>query len=1288
MSEELDKTPAILNIDSEIESRHHPIQHANVFPPIIQPPHRACTSLPLYLQAKSDLCTLVPRPGMEYVPLRTPAAEPYHYHHVTDQTKSLQELQNEVGALLEFRDLVIETFPDLKTKMASSAANSTLTGIPSTSSSLAIRREWEPGIRIRRKLIPKDTGSGSIGGGGSSSSTTIIPGVGGSNSGSISGSSNHSNHAVGHGASSGGAPVGASVPGSSGSSSSSTTTTTTTALNQQQQQQQQPQQQHTHQHHHHHHHHTHTQHGSNSSGNHHPHQQQQQQQHSSSSLIRSRSNSHSGKKEPKSGEGNNGSVIQDSGFSTETSSSKETHSAASSTSGAVQGALILSTTINRLAVETEDELWNLLDVIHRKGSRLREEVDQHLEREKHRATNLAINHPPHQHPAPHPHPHPHPQSQHPHHHHHHHPHLQQQQHAAAVPTSSAAPVVATVATARGGTGGDGTGGHSHSGGSSSSSTSSGNNITIHHSNPATTTNGASSSSSSSSAVSASTSSSNSTAKTTTTTTVIVSSAGGPMAAAAAGGVGGGTLAKSFQNQLLLAAGGAGREQPAAPAVAGGGGTATGPVDHNVQILRTERDRLLDKLSAYEAETFAGRMREAKMHDELETLTLTMRDLQEQLKVAHSQKLELNSKLHDLHLQTVNRSAPSSPESIKVRQQQQQQHHQGSAPLQSSSQHAPKPAARYHQPHYQHGAVTVASGKPSPATASPHDDPLGVGEGATAGTAAGGGLGRLDALLGSPRLPKVRSLDSKKIAAILLETNIVELQRHLLTVTVQNQVLQQRLEQATRSRLFLSEKFEKSKEDLDDLRFQLMEKSIELEGTKAQLRVIESKSASGRSAPPSAETSPEHTARGPTVAAQQPAQHQHHSGHLLQHHQLHHHHHHQQQQQQHPGVPSVAVNSQLAMRLASSQVSTPSMKAMTPVAMDDMIAQHQQHSSSTESAQDQAERDSIGGRLQQQSQHHQAPETPRRRPSKIPLPGTKGSAAPKPPSGRNFSATPTPTTPTGPTAMQRTLGGGGGSSGPSSNRSLTKSTGSLYVKSSDASSFGGGAQHQHLVTTTTTTTTTGSSWRNSSSSSSNSTSKDTPSLEKSRSSSIPIASTPKGSQQQQQHQQPLGPSPGERGMTGTRGTPTMMALPPPPIPPSAAFHGGGVVSSSPLPRPKRDTLTTKVKNCDSLSRKQSLRKDAPNASIGSGQSATFAGSPAAPAPAVRERKPSAGGSVLRHASSTSLGSGGHGADTATSQPQQQQPASGNANSSTNSSTTTSDNGKVRNSRSSFWNWLKM
>lgn len=89
------------------------------------------------------MCVLRSEPGMDILP-RSSALGQYHnphlphnihnFHHHTDQTKSLQELQNEVGALLEFRDLVIETFPDLKHKMASSGANSTITGIPTLSS--------------------------------------------------------------------------------------------------------------------------------------------------------------------------------------------------------------------------------------------------------------------------------------------------------------------------------------------------------------------------------------------------------------------------------------------------------------------------------------------------------------------------------------------------------------------------------------------------------------------------------------------------------------------------------------------------------------------------------------------------------------------------------------------------------------------------------------------------------------------------------------------------------------------------------------------------------------------------------------------------------------------------------------------------------------------------------------------------------------------------------------------------------------------------------------------------
>lgn len=68
----------------------------------------------------------------------------------------MQELQNEVGALLEFRDLVIETFPNLRSKMA-----------PSTPAGGA-RRDWEPGVRVRRKLA---------GGGGDASRAKPQPSV-------------------------------------------------------------------------------------------------------------------------------------------------------------------------------------------------------------------------------------------------------------------------------------------------------------------------------------------------------------------------------------------------------------------------------------------------------------------------------------------------------------------------------------------------------------------------------------------------------------------------------------------------------------------------------------------------------------------------------------------------------------------------------------------------------------------------------------------------------------------------------------------------------------------------------------------------------------------------------------------------------------------------------------------------------------------------------------------------------------------------------------------------------
>ncbi|XKL65277.1 hypothetical protein PGB90_008697 [Kerria lacca] len=70
---------------------------------------------------------------------------PSFQYFISEQAKSilaLQELQNEVGALLEFRDLVMEAFPQLGQKMQT-FSNTLQSQSPS---------KWEPGIRVKRKL--------------------------------------------------------------------------------------------------------------------------------------------------------------------------------------------------------------------------------------------------------------------------------------------------------------------------------------------------------------------------------------------------------------------------------------------------------------------------------------------------------------------------------------------------------------------------------------------------------------------------------------------------------------------------------------------------------------------------------------------------------------------------------------------------------------------------------------------------------------------------------------------------------------------------------------------------------------------------------------------------------------------------------------------------------------------------------------------------------------------------------------------------------------------------------
>lgn len=362
---------------------------------------------------------------MDCLQLRQPPG-PFHYL-INEQAKSLvalQELQHEVGALLQFRDLVIETFPNLRTKLASSTPATMTSSHHNSNIPVSIRTaDWTPGVRVRKKLGTKDD-------------TRL-----GKKGGDI--------------------------------------------------------------------------------------------------------------------------AVQDSGFSTETSS-KETHSA-SSTAPAAAGSRSSCGSFkfdNETGDETEDELWNLLDVIHRKGTRLKDEVEA-LQGALREQGNMREE-------------------------------------------------------------------------------------------------------------------------------------------------------NDFQRVLF-----------------------TGSAD-DIRQLRQERDLLLDKLAEMEAEVLAGRVHTSRLQEDLENLLTAKHDLEEQLKAVVSQRGEVNSRIHDLHLQFVTKSGCSSPD----------------------------------------------GGDKSKVLIS---DSLSRKDSTTSQrTPRRNSKSALDLVFGD-RIPKVKVPDSKKIAAILKEHDPIVLQKHLLTSTVQNQV---------------------------------------------------------------------------------------------------------------------------------------------------------------------------------------------------------------------------------------------------------------------------------------------------------------------------------------------------------------------------------------------------------------------------------------------------------------------------------------------------------------------
>lgn len=76
-------------------------------------------------------------------------------------------------------------------------------------------------------------------------------------------------------------------------------------------------------------------------------------------------------------------------------------------------------------------------------------------------------------------------------------------------------------------------------------------------------------------------------------------------------------------------------------------------------LRRERDRLLDKLAEMEAETLTGRIKATKMSEQVEELIKVKKDLEEQLKLAMAQRLELNSRVQQLQQQQQQQSKSSN-----------------------------------------------------------------------------------------------------------------------------------------------------------------------------------------------------------------------------------------------------------------------------------------------------------------------------------------------------------------------------------------------------------------------------------------------------------------------------------------------------------------------------------------------------------------------------------------------------------------------------------------------------
>ncbi|XP_034187797.1 javelin-like isoform X3 [Osmia lignaria lignaria] len=247
-------------------------------------------------------------------------------------------------------------------------------------------------------------------------------------------------------------------------------------------------------------------------------------------------------------------------------------------------------------------------------------------------------------------------------------------------------------------------------------------------------------------------------------------------------------------------------------------------DSQVITLRREKEQLLDKVAELEAETISSRARAQELQSELAALSALKTGLEDRLRAG------LNDTSSDILVPGAQRLQPiapvvSSPKNNSV----------SNIKSKSSAFASVATSAKAHKSRFR--TRTIEKNVLLDVTA--HNEELRDIDVEASVNERRARLGALDSVLVSPtRVANVKDVDSKKIAAILRERSPLELQRHLITTTVHNQVLQKRLDEVEKSTETLSERLDKAREENDDLRFQLEERNIELEGTRARVRVLE------------------------------------------------------------------------------------------------------------------------------------------------------------------------------------------------------------------------------------------------------------------------------------------------------------------------------------------------------------------------------------------------------------------------------------------------------------------